>query len=64
MDCFSPCFMLPVTGDHQTTTMVIYHYNALPGNQLNSWYVISEAYNKANTICMLLFVVVVDDQFA
>ena len=38
---------------------MIYHYNELSLNCLNCQYVISEAYNKVNTICRLSSVVVV-----
>ena len=48
---------------------MIYHNNELRVNRLNCWYVISEAYNKVNTLCRLLSLVVVcsltnvDDRF-
>ena len=67
--CFLSCFSSKVADDHQTTEMVIYHYNELPVNRFNCRYVISEAYNKVNTICRLSSVVVVgsltndDDRF-
>ena len=63
------CFSLKVTGEHQTTKMVVLYtitMNYL--YHLNSWYIISEAYN-VNTICRLSSVMVVgsltnvDDRF-
>ena len=48
MDCFLPCCLLLVVGEHQTSEMVIYLYNKLPVNHLNCRHVISEAYNKVS----------------
>ena len=52
------CFLLKVASDHQTTEMVIYHYNKSPVNSLNCGYVISQTY-KVKTIYGLSSVVVI-----
>ena len=59
--------LLKVSGEHQTTGMVIHYCNELAVNHMNYQYVISEAQDKVNTICRLSSVVVVstnvDDRF-
>ena len=40
---------------------MIYHYDELLVNCLNCQYIISEAYNKVNTICKLWSVMVIDE---
>ena len=51
--------LLKVSGEHQTTGMVIHYCNELAVNHMNYQYVISEAQDKVNTICRLSSVVVV-----
>ena len=47
-DCFPPCFSPKVARDHQTTNMVICHYNELPVNSLNYRFVISRIKKQNN----------------